>query len=100
MRIDNEVHAQMSATEKAEFAIWAELLDSRGYELLVQFLSGQAESVHNIIQNPNTWEEHVYARGQRDALNYVLNLEAILEARVAEMTAADEIEELEESLEL
>lgn len=100
MRIDSDIHAHMSDSEKQEFAIWADLLESKGYELLVQFLSGQAESVHSAIQNPNSWEEHIYARGQRDALNMVLNLETILEARISEMSVREEVEELEESLEL
>jgi hypothetical protein len=100
MRIEAEALSLMSDAEKAEFAIWENLLNSEGYEILCQFLQGQAESVHNIIQNPNNWDEHVYARGQRDALNMVLNLESIIEARVAEMTVADDVAEFEESLQL
>ena len=67
-------------------------LEGKGYELLTQFLSGQAESIHSIIQNPSSWDEHIYARGQRDALNYVLNLESILEARVSEKIIEAELE--------
>lgn len=100
MRIDSETLALMSDAERAEFAIWTELLESKGYEILCQFLTGQAESVHSIIQNPNNWDEHVYARGQRDALNYVLNLEAILEARIAEKTVEADVAEFEETLSL
>lgn len=100
MRIESDILAKMSDGEKAEFAIWADLLESKGYELLCQFLSGNSDSVHAVIQNPSSWDEHVYARGQRDALNYVLNLEAILEARVMEMHVSDDVEELEESLSL
>ena len=100
MRIDSDILAKMSDGEKAEFAIWADLLESKGYELLCQFLTGNAESVHAVIQNPNTWDEHVYARGQRDALNFVLNLETILENRVMEMHVAEDVEEFEESLSL
>jgi hypothetical protein len=58
------------------------------------------KSVHAVIQNPSSWDEHVYARGQRDALNFVLNLETILENRVMEMHVAEDVEELEESLSL
>ena len=53
MRIENEALALMSNAEKAEFAIWADFLEGKGYELLTQFLSGQAESIHSIIQNPS-----------------------------------------------
>jgi hypothetical protein len=100
MRIENEALALMSNAEKAEFAIWADFLEGKGYELLTQFLSGQAESIHSIIQKPSSWDEHIYARGQRDALNYVLNLESILEARVSEKIIEAELEEVEESLQL
>lgn len=98
MRIDSEILAKMSEGEKAEFAIWAELLESKGYELLCQFLQGNSESVHAVIQNPSSWDEHVYARGKRDALNFVLNLETILENRVMEMHVAEDVDEFEESL--
>ena len=91
MRIDNDTHALLSDGEKAEFALWGELLESKGYAMLVQFLEGQGESIQAVIDNPNTWDEHVYARGKRDALNWVFNLEAILEARVAEKTVEYDI---------
>lgn len=100
MQIDNTTHLKLSDEEKEEFEIWVELLESRGYKALVQFLSGQYESLHSVIQNPNSWDEHVYARGQRDGLNLVLNLEAILEARVQELSVEDEVDEFERSLEL
>jgi hypothetical protein len=85
MRIDSEILAKMSEGEKAEFAIWAELLDSKGYELLCQFLQGNSDSVHAV---------------KRDALNFVLNLETILENRVMEMHVTEDVEELEEALSL
>jgi hypothetical protein len=98
MRIDGNTLLRMSDGEKAEFAIWTEFLEGDGYQLLRQFLEGQSESAHHIIQNPANWDEHVYARGTRDALNFVLNLESILEARIAEIEVALETEEIEESL--
>ncbi len=100
MRIESDALKRMTPAEQAEFNLWESFLNSEGYEILCQFLQGQADSVHNVIQNPNSWDEHVYARGQRDALNMVLNLESILEARVSEMTVADDVAEFEESLQL
>lgn len=100
MQIDSNIHKKLSDSEKEEFEIWNELLESRGYEALVQFLSGQYESLHAVIQNPNSWDEHLYARGHRDGLNLVLNLEAILEARIQELSVEEDVEEFERSLEL
>lgn len=100
MQIDNSIHLKLTDEEKQEFEIWQELLESRGYKALTQFLQGQYDSLHAVIQNPNSWDEHVYARGQRDGLNLVLNLEAILEARVQELSVEDEVDEFERSLEL
>lgn len=100
MEIDNTTHLNLSDAEKQEFEIWNELLESRGYAALVEFLSGSYESIYATLQNPSSWDQHVYARGQRDALNLVLNLEGILEARIQELSAAEDVAEFEESLEL
>ena len=100
MQIDNQIHLQMSDAEKAEFEIWKELLESRGYAALLTFLSGQTDAIQATLENPSSWDHHVYARGQRDALNLVFNLEGILEARINELAVADDVDEFEESLEL
>lgn len=102
MQISQDTINRMEPGDQAEFQIWTELLESRGYKLLVEFLQGNAESVHAILQNPNSWDEHLYNRGRRDALLQVLNLEAILEARVAEIDAESEetFEDYEVELEL
>ena len=102
MQISQETINRMDAGDQTEFQIWSELLESRGYSLLVEFLESQAESIHAILQNPNSWDEHLYNRGRRDALSQVLNLEAILEARVAEIDAesVDTVEDYEVELEL
>lgn len=102
MQISQDTINRMESGDQAEFQIWTELLESRGYKLLVEFLQGNAESVHAILQNPNSWDEHLYNRGRRDALLQVLNLEAILEARVAEIDAESEetFEDYEVELEL
>ena len=81
MDIKQEHHALLSGEDKQEFEIWEELLNHRGYALLHEFLSGHNDSCAAVIQNPGTWDNHNYARGYRDALALVLNLEAILEAK-------------------
>ena len=96
MYLDSAVLQKMGPSEQAEFQMWESFLESDSYKLLCEFLGNQAESVHYVIQNPNSWDEHVYARGQRDALNLVLNLEAILEARVQEMVAEADEDEMDQ----
>jgi hypothetical protein len=98
MRIDNDTHSLLSDAEKAEFDLWGDLLESKGYAMLVQFLEGQGGSIQSVIDNPNSWDEHVYARGQRDALNWVLNLEAILEARIAEKSIEADVVEFDTAI--
>ena len=101
MRIEQHILNGMNPQEKAEYDIWEELLESRGFEILEQYLNGYLESNHAILQNPNSWDQHVYSRGFRDALLLVLNLEQILEAKVMETVAsAEEEEDLPSSIEL
>lgn len=97
MNIEQHTLLGMSDEEKAEYDIWTELLDSRGYNLLLQFLQGYMDNSQAVIQNPNSWDEHLYHRGQRDALTLVFQLEAILEARIAEMEAQLQESEEEEN---
>jgi hypothetical protein len=94
MQIPQQVLGSLTDTDKQEYEIWQELLNSRGYRLLVDFLSEQQASTQSVIDNANTWDAYVYARGQRDGLGNVLNLEAILEAKIEQV--AEELEEIAE----
>ena len=108
MDIKQEHHALLSGEDKQEFEIWEELLNHRGYALLHEFLSGHNDSCAAVIQNPGTWDNHNYARGYRDALALVLNLEAILEAKVVQIAEdileaqsdEDELDEISVNLDL
>jgi len=95
MDLSQDILAALTPEDKQELEIWEELLASRGYDLLVRFLTGNAESVAAIIENANNWDQYVYARGSRDALNLVLNLEEILAARLTQ-TAEENVEVAED----
>jgi hypothetical protein len=94
MQIPQEVLGTLSDTDKQEYEIWQELLNSRGYALLVDFLKDTSESNQGVINNANSWDAYVYARGQRDGLGQVLNLELILNAKVESI--AEELAEIAE----
>ena len=108
--LSQEVLAALTTDDKQELEIWTELLESRGYRQLLLFLEGNFNSVKAVIENANSWDEYLYSRGGRDALNLVLNLETILatrmelvaeakiEAEEVETTFADEIDEISVNL--
>ena len=110
MQIDDTVHASLTDADKQELEIWQELLDSRGFAQLQKMLAEQSESIQQVIANANNWDAYVYARGQRDSLSLVTNLEAILEHKVnsiaetmqdeAEQSLSDTIDELSVNLDL
>jgi hypothetical protein len=82
MHINQDALGILSDADKQEFEVWQELLSSRGYKLLTEFLSEQQGGNQNVLENAANWDAYVYARGQRDALNSVLNLEQILEGKI------------------
>lgn len=84
MDLSQETLSALSADDKQELEIWTELLESRGFDLLVRFLQGNYDSNTQVIENAASWDGYVYARGARDALGLVLNLEQIIEARLKE----------------
>ena len=98
MHLSQEILGALGEEDKQELEIWTELLESRGFELLKRFLSDNYESNKAVIDNAVNWDGYVYARGARDALNLVLNLQEILEARLTQ-TAEETIEEAEHDLE-
>ncbi len=85
MFIDEESLGLLTDQDKEEFAIWEELLSSRGFALLKEFLEVRAESANSVIENAVSWEHYQYNRGGRDALALVLNLETTLEQKVQSM---------------
>lgn len=96
MHLDQDVLKALSPEDKQELEIWEELIASRGYEQLRLLLSQQKESMEAIIQTAQNWDQYLYARGSRDGLNLVLNLEAILEDKLK--AKAHEVEEIDEDL--
>lgn len=98
MNLSQDTLAMLSPEDKQELEIWNELLSSRGFELLIRYLQGNAESNAQVIENAANWDGYVYARGARDALNLVLNLQEILEARLNQ-TAEENVDLLEEDAE-
>ena len=104
--LSQETLAALSTDDKQELEIWTELLESRGYKQLLLFLEGNFNSISTVIDNANNWDEYMYARGSRDALSLVLNLETILASRMelvaeakieadqVQTTHADEIDEI------
>jgi hypothetical protein len=93
MDIPQSVLASLTDQDKQEYEIWQELLNSRGFLLLTEFLKDGAESTKAVIDNANNWDAYVFARGQRDGLDRVLNLQAILDAKIESI--AEELDELD-----
>lgn len=94
MDIPQEVLGIMTDQDKQEYEIWQELLNSRGYKLLLEFLEDGAEAVDAVIQNAHSWDAYVFARGQKDGLYRTLNLEAILDAKIESL--AEQLAEAED----
>lgn len=82
MHIEEKALGILSDTDKQEFEVWQELLNSRGYKLLIEFLTEQDNSVQAVLENAANWDAYVFARGQRAAVGLVLGLETLLEARI------------------
>jgi len=107
MHIDQDAARILTDGEKQEYEVWQELLDSRGYKLLKEFLAESQVTTTSIIEHAGSWDQYLHARGQRDGLDLVLNLEALLESRIQSLvdirteereTASREYDELEVNL--
>jgi hypothetical protein len=95
MHITQDALGLLTETEKQEFEIWQELIDSRGYRQLIEYLQGHQKAVSLGIDHAPSWEDYLYNRGQRDAFNVVIQLPEILEAQIAAKQEAVEEAALE-----
>jgi hypothetical protein len=78
----------LSPQDKAELALWEELIASKGFALLLQTLTAQHASAVHVIQNAPAWEVYHYQRGIRDGLETILNLESSVEFAVQDKLEA------------
>lgn len=79
-----EVLKFLSPQDKEELAMWEGLIAHPGFKLLIQRVSAQYDSAIGVLANAPNWDAYTYARGIRDSLSGVINLEAFLEFSVQE----------------
>lgn len=82
MHIEESILGILSDTDKQEFEVWQELLNSRGYKLLTEFLVEQDVGIQSTIENAANWDAYVFARGQRNVTSTILQLESILQSKI------------------
>lgn len=88
MNLEQGTIAALTNEEKQELELWTELIESRGFNQLRELMEQEAQSNRDIIENAANWDQYVYARGKRDAIDILLNLQEIIEYRLSQM--ADE----------
>lgn len=79
-----EVLRFLSPQDKEELAMWEGLIAHPGFKLLIHRVSSQYDSALGVLANAPNWDAYTYARGIRDSLAAVINLEAFLEFSVHE----------------
>jgi hypothetical protein len=92
MYTHEDILRKLPPEDAKELALWEALFESPGYALQKQVVVEQLEAALSVLANAPSWETYQYARGARDALNVVFNLEATVQYKVQE-----KLQELEEA---
>lgn len=87
---------QLTAGEKETYGKLQSVLGSPGFKIILQDLQEKVLALQPTLQNPANWEAHVYARGVRDGLAQLINIEDRIRLEYSQ-NVADRVTESEEA---
>lgn len=88
---------ELTAAEKETYGKLQSVLGSPGFKIIEQDLQEKVIALQPTLQNPQSWEAHCYARGVRDGIAQLLNIEERIRLEYSQKIAerAAEVEEVE-----